>query len=215
MESAARSALTPTDFPVPPLPSPMAERILGVAGRLFYANGIHATGIDRVIAEAGIAKMSLYKHFRSKDALVLAFLARRDERWCGWLAARVDALAARARRPDARILAIFDALGEWFASRDFRGCAFINAAVEFADAGHLVRGAAAAHKARVRDFIEAECRRATLRQPVEAAARLAMIVEGAIITAQLGEPKTAAARAQAIARATLVDFPPIPKKEHA
>ena len=215
MESAATSATTPTEFPVPSLPSAMAERILGVAGRLFYANGIHATGIDRVIAEAGIAKMSLYKHFRSKDALVLAFLARRDERWCGWLAARLDALTARARRPNARILAIFDALGEWFASRDFRGCAFINAAVEFADADHLARRAAALHKTRVRDLIEAECRRERLRQPVEAAARLAMIVEGAIITAQLGEPKTAASRAQAVARATLIDFTALPKKEPA
>lgn len=214
MQSAASTAATPSHFPVAPLPSAMAERILGVAGRLFYANGIHATGIDRVIAESGIAKMSLYKHFRSKEALVLAFLARRDERWCGWLAARVDALAARARRPEARILAIFDALGEWFASEDFRGCAFINAAVEFADGAHLARRAAAAHKTRVRDYIAAECRRARLRQPAEAAARLALIVEGAIITAQMGETKTAAARAQAIARATLVDFPSTPKKEH-
>lgn len=193
----------------------MAERILAVAGRLFYANGIHATGIDRVIAESGIAKMSLYKHFRSKDALVLAFLDRRDQRWCGWLTARVDALAARARRPDARMLAIFDALGEWFASDDFRGCAFINAAVEFADSAHLARRAAAAHKTRVRDYIAAECHRAKLRRPAEAAARLALIVDGAIITAQLGEMKTAAPRAQAIARTTLTDFLPSPKKEHA
>ncbi len=193
----------------------MAERILAVAGRLFYANGIHATGVDRIIAESGIAKMSLYKHFRSKEVMVLAFLNRRDERWCGWLAARVDALATRAHRPDARILAIFEALGEWFASEEFRGCAFINAAVEFADAGHLARIAAAAHKTRVRDYIASECRKARLRQAAEAAARLALIVEGAIITAQLGEIQTAAPRAKAIARATLVDFLPSHNKEHA
>ena len=77
-------------LPRPDAALPPRERILATASRLFYAQGFHSTGIDLIIAEAGVAKMSLYQHFRSKDELISAFLLRRDEFWCGWLQARVD-----------------------------------------------------------------------------------------------------------------------------
>jgi AcrR family transcriptional regulator len=102
------------------------ERILDAASAAFYRRGIRAVGVDSVIADADVAKATLYRHFPSKDALVQAFLERRDERWRAWFA---DAVERLAPDPADRPLAAFDALGEWFGSEDFRGCAFINAAV--------------------------------------------------------------------------------------
>ena len=92
------------------------ERILSTATRLFYEHGIHRVGIDLVIAESGVAKMSLYRQFGSKEELVLAFLDRINTEWFTWLSGRV----ASARAPQ-RPLAVFDALGEWFKTPTFRG----------------------------------------------------------------------------------------------
>jgi AcrR family transcriptional regulator len=173
-------------------PAPVRERILDCAATLFYRDGIRATGIDRVIAEAGVAKMSLYNHFAGKDELVLAFLERRDEKWMLWLKTRVDA----ERSPDKRLVTVFDALHEWFASRDFRGCAFINASVEYADEKSAATTAALRHKARLRDFLESTARAARMRKPDELAWSLLLLVEGAIVTAQMEGRPDAAKRAR-------------------
>jgi AcrR family transcriptional regulator len=184
---------------------PPRERILQAASRLFYMQGFHATGIDRIIAEAGVAKMSLYQHFRSKEELIAAFLDRRDDYWCDWLAGRVAALATA---PRARLLAAFDALGEWFESPDFRGCAFINAAVEFPDAQHSARVASKEHKERVHTYFKGLAEAAKLSQASELAAQLALLVEGAIVTAVVSPGAAPARRAKAIARRILPDFQP-------
>jgi len=191
-----------------PASTPPRERILQTAARLFYADGFHHTGIDRIIAEAGVAKMSLYQHFRSKDELIGAFLERRDDYWCNWLRERVEALAGT---PRARLLAVFDALGEWFTSSDFRGCAFINAAAEFTDARHSARVISRQHKERVHAYLKELAEAAKMSRPGELAAQLALLVEGAIVTAQVGpsqEATDAAPRAKAIARRLLPDFQP-------
>lgn len=187
---------------------PPRERILRAAAKLFYEQGFHSTGIDRIIAEAGVAKMSLYQHFRSKDELVGAFLARRDDFWCDWLAGRVETLASS---PKARLPAVFDALGEWFASDEFRGCAFINAAAEFSDANHGARLISRQHKERVHAYLKGLAEAAKLARPNELAAQLALLVEGAIVTAQIAEPaaaKETAQRAKAMARRVIADFQP-------
>ena len=194
---------------MPTAATPPRERILQAASRLFYADGFHHTGIDRIIAEAGVAKMSLYQHFRSKDELIAAFLERRDQWWCDWLRERVQALATA---PRARLLAVFDALGEWFASSDFRGCAFINAAAEFTDAQHGARVIAKLHKERVHAYLKELAEAAKMTRPGELAAQLALLVEGAIVTAQVGEVEDAAPRAKAIARRLLPDFQPAREK---
>jgi AcrR family transcriptional regulator len=178
---------------------PVRERILDCAAELFYRDGIRATGIDRVIAEAGVAKMSLYNHFAGKDELVLAFLERRDEKWMNWLKERVE----REPPTDKRLTAVFDALHEWFASKDFRGCAFINASVEYADEKSAVAGAALRHKARLRDFLELTARGARMRKPDELAWSLLLLIEGAIVTAQMQGHPAAAKRARKAA-ATLM-----------
>src|SRR4051812_50145349 len=113
------------------------ERVLETAYRLFSRHGTRAVGVDRIIAESGVAKMTLYRNFASKDDLILAFLERREERWTrAWLQASVE---ERADSPAERLLAIFDVFGEWFARDDFEGCSFINVMLEVADAQHPVR----------------------------------------------------------------------------
>src|SRR6187402_3319099 len=100
------------------------ERILDTAYELFSRHGTRAVGVDRIIEEAGTAKMTLYRNFASKDDLIMAFLERREELWTrGWLQAEVQ---RRATEPRERLLAIFDVFGDWFALPDFEGCSFIN-----------------------------------------------------------------------------------------
>ncbi len=105
---------------------PARERIMLTAYRLFYAHGIRATGIDRVIAEAGVAKVTFYRHFPSKNHLILAFLDYRHDRWMAWFGAALD---RHGGTPDA----VVPALREWFRQADYRGCAFINSLSEVGD----------------------------------------------------------------------------------
>ena len=107
------------------------DRIVDTAYDLFSRHGIRAVGVDRIVAESGVAKMSLYRHFGSKDDLVLAFLQERERRWTNeWLRAEVE---RRGATPAQRMLAIFDVFGEWFSIEDFEGCSFINVLLEFDD----------------------------------------------------------------------------------
>ena len=113
------------------------ERVLETAYGLFSRHGTRAVGVDRIIAESGVAKMTLYRNFASKDDLILAFLERREERWTrAWLQ---DTVERRAATPAQRLLAIFDVFGEWFARDDFEGCSFINVMLELDDPGSPVR----------------------------------------------------------------------------
>ena len=105
------------------------DELVDTALRLFYTRGFNATGIDKILAEAGGAKMTLYKHFRSKEELILAALNRRDEQFRNWLMGEMEKASPRPRE---RLLAMFDALEDWFNGRAFKGlgfngCAFINA----------------------------------------------------------------------------------------
>ena len=102
------------------------DRLLNAADRLFYNEGVHSVGIDRILQEAGVAKGSLYYNFGGKDELVRTYLDNRHSRW----AARIAEYQAKVETPEQKIFAIFDALADLFAEPDFRGCAFINAAVE-------------------------------------------------------------------------------------
>ena len=123
------------------------ERILRTADDLFYAEGIHAVGVDRVTAESGVAKATLYQQFRSKDELVAACLQRRAEHWRRSVAEPVLALSGSASR---RVGAVFVRLGEAFAAPGYRGCPFINAAAEYPGPDGPVAAAIAAHRAQVR-----------------------------------------------------------------
>ena len=167
---------------------PARDRILVTAHDLFYRDGIRATGIDRIIAESGVAKLTFYRHFPSKDALVLAFLDYRHDRWMAWF---VDALARHGAHSGAGLGALPGALAEWFADPGFRGCAFINSVVEV-DAS--VAGAAdisRAHKVEMEQVIGELVAAAPDRAAIAQAAAVA--VDGAIIRAQMGDAEAALA----------------------
>lgn len=172
------------------------QAILAAAARLFYRDGIHATGIDAILAEAGCARQSLYTHFRSKDGLVAAFLEARDESWRTWFR---DAVERSSPDPRERLLSVFDALASWFRQPDFHGCAFINAAVECGDPRHAVRRQAARHKELVTAYLRELAEKADAREPERLARHLALLVEGAIVTALVCPDRPAAAEGREIA----------------
>jgi len=184
---------------VGPAPSAARERILDAASAAFYARGLGAVGVDSIVEDAGVAKATLYRHFRTKDDLVVAFLRRRDGRWRAWLREAVERLAEG--RPAARPLCVFDALGEWFASEEFRGCAFINAATEIADPAHPARTAVEDHSRALRDYLRDLLDEAGSPDPDDDAGALLLLVEGAIISAVIeGDPSPAVRARRAAGR---------------
>lgn len=164
------------------------ERILVTAHDLFYRDGIRATGVDRIIAQSGVAKLTLYRHFASKDDLVRAFLDYRHARWMAWF---VDALGRHGATPGSGLAPLATALSEWFADPAFRGCAFINAVTEVGASVEGVQQVAARHKQDMVDVIAALLHGGTQREARAQAAALA--VDGAIVRAQMGDAAGATA----------------------
>ena len=176
------------------------EHLVRTALDLFCRDGFHATGIDRILAESGVAKMTLYMHFRSKDELILAVLRRRDEEFRNWF---IRAVEHRAKTPRARLLAVFDVIGDWFAEPDFTGCTFVNAAAEYGGPDDPIHANAAEHKRLVRSYIRALAEAAGANQPDALANALNLLVEGAITMAYVAGERDAAQRAREAAE-TLV-----------
>jgi AcrR family transcriptional regulator len=176
------------------------DHLVETALRLFYENGFHATGIDTILAESGVAKMTLYKHFKSKDDLIVAALELRDRRWMEWF---TDELKRRGRSPKQRLLAVFDLLGEWFTQPEFRGCMFINAASEYCGLDQRIGEIAARHKRIVREEIRTLAREAGARNAAALADQLALLVEGAIVMALMEKTPDWAATAKDAARTLL------------
>ena len=178
------------------------DRILDVAEKLFYQNGIRAVGIDSIIAQSNVAKMTFYNHFKSKDLLVIEFLKRRDEKWREWFVSTLQRLA-----PDVndRPLAIFDALEERFLKKDFRGCAFINTMVEIADGDHAAHQVAAEHKTKVQALVRSYLSEAGVKKSDELSKAFLLLMDGAIITA-VREQKPGSAKAAKKIAATLLSI---------
>jgi AcrR family transcriptional regulator len=171
------------------------ERILDTAYDLFSRHGIRAVGIDRIIATSGVAKMSLYRHFRSKDALVLAFLQEREKRWTlEWLHAEVT---SRAEDGAGRMLAIFDVFDEWFHEPDFEGCSFINVLLEFDELEHPIRRATTEHLATIRGLVREFAEQAGVADPDAVARQWHILMKGSIVAAGEGD-RDAARRARAL-----------------
>jgi AcrR family transcriptional regulator len=171
------------------------ERLLDAAEALIYAGGIHATGVDAIVRQSGTARKSFYTHFESKDALVAAALARRDERWMRWF---IDGTLRQGDTARARLLGMFAVLREWFASADFHGCAFLNASGEIAAADDPIRVVAREHKERLLAFVRVQCDEhiVELGADSQRAARLArqwlILIDGAIGVALVsGDPEVA------------------------
>lgn len=165
------------------------DRLLATADRLFYADGIRAVGIDRVIAEAGVAKATLYAHFPSKDDLILAVLHHRESAVVAFFA---EATARHRKRTKDPLRAFFAALREWFASPGFRGCAFQNAAVELADPDHPGTAFVRGHKKRFHETLAGLVREAVGPAGEAVTPAVAVLVEGAIVTALIDRSPAAA-----------------------
>lgn len=157
---------------------------------LFAAEGYHAVGIDRILAVSGVAKATLYAHFRSKEALIVAVLERESQRQ----KAELD-LRMKADDPKRAILSLFRTLEPWFTQESFRGCLFQRAAAEYPDSAHTVHRAAARHKRMVFEALTRLCARITRRNPVSLAQQLMVLLEGAIAVSFVSDAPIAARRA--------------------
>ncbi len=191
-----------TDVLDPPLDLPALparERILATAYRLFYRDGIRATGIDKVIAEAGVTKVTFYRHFPSKDALILAFLDLRHDRWMRWFRDALDRHSGTGRRGRPPVVAAVD---EWLTAESFRGCAFINSVNELGGDLPEVHDIAARHKAdmvaAIKDTLPPGPQRARTAQA------LGVAVDGAIVHAQYTRDAAAAIKALTTMAAALL-----------
>jgi AcrR family transcriptional regulator len=162
--------------------------LLETATRLFYAEGVHTVNIDRIIAEAGVAKATFYHHFKSKDDLVVAYLTDEFERQRG-------AYTGVAGTGAERLRATFTLLGDASCGPGFRGCAFLNAAAEFADATHPVRAVVAEYRDFFRDLMRTLLIEADHADPDHTADYLLVIRDGMAVSGALGD--TASVRAAA------------------
>jgi len=171
------------------------ERIDRTAYELFSRRGIRAVGVDKVIARSGVAKMTLYRHYPSKNKLALAFLRRREELWTrAWLQEEVE---RRGGTPGERLLAIFDVFDKWFRRADFEGCSFINVLLEIDDRSDPVRVATVRHLETIRDFLRQLAGEAGVSDPDAFARQWHILMKGSIVSAGEGD-REAARRAKAM-----------------
>lgn len=173
------------------------QHIVETAYALFKRDGFHATGIDRIIAEADVAKMTMYRNFPGKDDLIVAALNHRAEKFDAML----DRLAAGAGKPAEKVAVIFDWYERWFDSPDFHGCLFAHAVAEFGQPSHPVFQAATAQKNNFRRRLRKILEEVMSRDQAEnAATALLMLIEGATLLAEMGQGKAAMRSARQAAR---------------
>ena len=172
------------------------ERIVDSSYELFSRRGIQAVGVDELIEKAGVAKATLYRHFPSKDDLVLEFLESREERWTHEL---VEAGAkSRGSTPEEQLLAIFDVFDEWFRREDFEACSFINVLLEMGPE-HPLGKASMRHLENIRSMVSGLAEEAGLRDPDSFARSWHILMKGSIVSASEGDAE-AAQRARSMAR---------------
>lgn len=174
------------------------EQLISTAQSLFAREGYHATGIDRILAESGVAKMTLYKHFRSKDELILAVLEQHGQATLEGLRQLRSALPAREA-----LLSSFDGLHEWIHQSDFCGCSFINAAAEFHAHDHPIHRQAATFKAAFAEHFRELLQTLGASQAQTLAAQLQFLLEGALSMAHVQGAGDQALQAKAAAKILL------------
>ena len=172
------------------------DELVQKALQAFYRGGFHAIGMDRLAKETGVSKTAIYKHFRTKEELILATLRLRDEQFRNWLVRRVEARTSDAKE---QLLAIFDVLEEWFEEPEFKSCMFIKASSEYQDREHPIHATAAEHKRLlITDFTE-RAKKAGAENPEDLARELLVIKEGAIVLAHLHDAQKVAKDARRLA----------------
>jgi AcrR family transcriptional regulator len=176
------------------------ERLLNAADELFYREGVNSVGIDRVIEHAGVAKATLYSAFGSKEALIRAYLERRHDERAARMTLELD---SRFDSPRAKLLGVFDVLGDAIVRPTFRGCAFIAASAE-ASPGSTVEEVSDTARAWIRDLFSGLAKSAGAKNPKVLGQQLAMLYDGAVVTARMDRNRDAAEIAKTIAR-SLID----------
>ncbi len=184
------------------------DRLLAAANELFYQEGIHTVGIERVLERAGVAKASLYSTFGSKDELVRAYLLARHER----RQARINARIARHEAPREKILAIFDLTAELAAEPNFRGCAFMRASAEGPRGESKVTEVCADTRDWTRGLYTELAREAGVTDPDEVGHRLMLLYDGAMVGAAMEGGASAAKMARAMAEELLDAYTPAASK---
>ncbi|NYH77340.1 AcrR family transcriptional regulator [Actinopolyspora biskrensis] len=175
------------------------ERLLGAAHRLFYAHGINNVGTDTVIEEAGVAKMTLYRNFNSKDDLVAAYLQERDTWWHQKLMERIN---EPGQTPKEKILSFFEMFAEWVKDPDFHGCAFINAHSEHSQGPEAMK-AIKSHKDSFYRILRKLVADSGAEDPDSLAEQLFVLMEGGIVVSEMSRKSSPAARARTAAEALL------------
>lgn len=168
--------------------------------QVFYRDGFHATGMDKLVVETGVSKTSMYKHFRTKEELILAALRLRDESFREDFLHRIQELADT---PAGQLLASFDVLREWFQEEQYRGCLFIKAGAEYQESDHPIHKQSAEHKQIMLDYLTDLARKAGARDPEHLACQIQLLQEGAIVTAVFLKSCEPAQEAKAVARVLL------------
>ncbi len=179
------------------------DKILETAGGLFYRHGFRAVGVDTVIAASGVAKMTLYKHFPSKDALVVAYLGRSNEAFWGWWD---EVTGPFAGDPQRQLEAVFEGVGRLASSPACLGCTFAGAAGEFPEPEHPGHQAALAHKEAVLGRLEGLAAAAGLREPRAVAESLLLLMDGAWTAARVFGPGNHAQRAGDAAKLVMAAY---------
>jgi AcrR family transcriptional regulator len=175
------------------------DRLLDTASELFYRDGYHAVGIDTIVERSGVAKMTLYRHFPSKDDLIAAHLERAHAEFSAWLEGHI----AEIQDPKAKLVAAFEATAELATSPHCLGCTFQAAASEFPELEHKGHQAALDHKRRVLERLGSLARDAGLRHPDDLAGQLLMLMDGAWVAARMFGPRNHAATVAEAARALI------------
>ena len=158
------------------------EQLIETAIELFAKNGFHATGIDTILAHAGVAKKTLYSHFHTKEELILAALRQHDGQFRNYLMKNVDALADA---PADKLLAIFDVVKDWFSQNNFYGCMFINAIGEYSEQETAIREVCKEYKRLIRNYIKDLAEQAGVKDATALSNELSILLEGSIVTAQV------------------------------
>ncbi|MFJ9352604.1 TetR/AcrR family transcriptional regulator [Streptomyces sp. NPDC101237] len=174
---------------VPIRPSPARERLLSTASRLFYGEGIRGVGVDRVMAEADVARGTFYRHFDGKDDLVRAYLEATDQQ----IRERVAEAAREITSPADFLLAVASGIGSEVCGTGFRGCPFINAAAEYPDSASPVHRAVLEHRAWFREVLRDAFQRLGSADPGQSADAMVALRDGAMVAGYLGDPRIAAA----------------------
>ena len=177
------------------------QQILETASELFYQKGIQHVGINEVIAESGVAKRTLYRWFPSKDLLIEEVMKYRASQWICWFE---TAVSERGNTPKERLLATFDVLREWYASPNFRGCPFINAVLEIADASHKAHQVSINLRESIRQIIMRLAAEAGIKNPDFFSQQYLLLIGGASLMATIEQSPDGATFAQT-ALSVLID----------